>query len=257
MALTAMERSLCNQLQQKFNSLKAPLDNSKNQFKNLQSQFKEGLRSINFSPQQDVTDAVTSLQSQMNNHLPGNQVNDMEKLRDFISQCEFLSGANPVGALLGGIIGIYDRLDTLIDSLAASVPEMGLGKLADQINKLLSGLSAPGGNNLSNLFKDSDKLLSCVNALCGEAEYTSWLSTSTTTLDNLYTDYNVVSDPLDSNYGNFDYDTAYSDVGLTSGQKTNMTIAISGITTVRNSMNSAVESAVSSAKSLIGTGGFF
>jgi len=158
--------------------------------------------------------------------------------------------------MIGSVVGLYDKIDSYIDNLGLTVPELGLAKLADTLNKLLSGAGIPGGSNISTLFGQADRLIQCVSNLCLESEYQVWVIAATDTLDGLYADFNVVSDPLDPNYGYFNYTSVYTDIGLNVDQIANINIAIDGVTSIKNDALSAVNSTISSIKSLI-PGGFF
>lgn len=257
MALTSMEKSLCNSLEQKFSPIATTVQNTRSGFRNVVADFSAGLRSRKgqFTNPLDVTAAVVDLQAQTQEVLPGDSLEDMDRLKTFIAGCEFFSDSNPVGVLFGGTLGIFGKIDGFIDALSGTIPEIGLGKLADTLNRLLSEVTIPGGNIISDLLGQLDQLINCAQYLC--PGYNNWTLVAEQEVDNLYDDFNVVKNPLDPNFGKFDFTSVYTDVGLNPTEIMSMDIANNGITTIKNGASSAITSAVSKAKSLIGSGGFF
>lgn len=258
MALTPIERSLCNTLQQKFSPIVSTVQNTKSGFRDIMAEFSTGLRNTIFVNPWDVTAAVTDIQGQTQEVLPGDTLSDMDNLRRFMSNCEFMSGggANAVGTILGGTLGVFGKIDGFIDGWVGAVPEIGLGKLADTLNRLLNDITIPGGNIIAPLLAQLDQIIECVADLCGP-EYGVWLSQASTEVNDLYDDFNVVKDPLDQDYGKFNFTQVYSDVGLNPQEIANMDIATGGITLIKNGASDAIASAASAAKNLIGIGGFF
>jgi hypothetical protein len=257
MALSGMQKSLCNSLVQKFDPLISPIHNAEVGYRNLVADFSAQLRSKKnqFVDPLVLTQAVTDLQGQVQEVLPGDSLTDMEQLKDFISNCDFLSGANPVGTILGGTLGVFGKIDGFIDGFSGTIPEIGLGKLADAINRVLSGASIPGGGILSDLFLKADLLINCL-AGCGP-EYAGDVASYSGTIDGLYDVFNVEKNPVSPNYGKFNFTSVYSSAGLTPAQVSNMTTAVTGITNIKNGASSSILSSVNKAKSLIKLGGFF
>ena len=257
MALSGMQKSLCNSLQQKFDPFISPIHNAKNGYKNLVSDFSAQLRSKKnqFVDPLVLTQGITDLQGQVQEVLPGDSLTDMQQLKNFISGCNFLSGANPVGTLLGGTLGVFGKIDGFVDGWSGTIPEIGLANLADSINRLLSGSSIPGGSNLSALFLKADQLINCV-ASCG-AGYAGWAGQAHDTIEGLYDAFNVEKSPVSPNYGKFNFTSVYSDAGLTPPQISNMNTAVTGVANIKNGASASITSSVNVAKNLIKTGGFF
>lgn len=255
MALTSTEKSMCNSLVQKFDPLVSPIRNAKQAYRDTVADFSSQLRATSWSPQQDVTAGVVDLQIQTNDVLPGDGLSDMARIKHFMDNCAFLGGTQPVSVVLGSTLGVFDSIDGFMDNIGIGVPEIGLGKLADQINRILSGLTVPGGSNISELFQQGDILINCVDQLC--SGYNPEIIYMSDTLDGLYDDFDVTKNPVSPNYGKFDYDALYSSVGLSSQQITNMDISVAGITQVKNGATTAIDNSVNSVKQLIGAGGFF
>jgi len=250
MALSAMQEALCNQLQQKFDPNINALDIAKSTFRSRVADFDSQIRALTFGSQTDINNAISTLQNQSAAITPSNTINDMDDLKTFINSCSFFSGANPIGSIIGSLLGIYDKIDSLIDSIAASLPEFGVGNIADAINNLID-------SNFGNVFRQNDQIIECVTNLCGSADHTSWIITAASTLDNLYDSFSIVSDSGSSNYLKFDYDTFYSNAGISSGDQVKMNSVIDGIGGVKSAARDSVSGSVEKAKSLIKTGGFF
>lgn len=256
MALTSTERSLCNSLVQKFDPLVSPVRNAKQDYRRIVADFKSQLRSTAWSPQQDVVNGILDLQTQTSNVLPGDSLDDMTRIKRFMDNCIYFRGIQPVSVVLGGTLGTFGKIDEFMENISATTPEIGLGAIADGINRVLSGATVPGGSNLSGILNQSDILINCVSQLCG-SEYNPQIIYMVDTVDGLYDDFGVTKNPLDPNYGKFDYDALYSSIGLTSQQKTNMNISIAGITQVKNGTTTAINNTVNKVKQLINLGGFF
>ncbi len=258
MALTSTERSLCNSLVQKFDPVLSPIRSVKESYRDKVAEFNAELRAQKnvFVDPWDVTSAVTDLQGQVQEELPGDTLEDMDRLKRFIAGCGFFSDSNPVGTILGGTLGVFGKIDQLIDNSAITVPQIGLGKLADTINNILSGITIPGGSNISDLLKKGDLLIDCLSGLCGP-EFGVETLEFTDTIDSLFDAFNVVKDPINPDYGKFDFTSVYSSVGLDSTQIASMNIAVKGITDIKSGALASITSASNKAKSLIGLGGFF
>lgn len=273
MSLTSTRNSICNSMAQQFGPIIATVRNARSAFRDKVAEFSAELRAqrnLLVNPQ-DVLQAVTDLQGQIQGHLPGSAAEDMEELRRFLSTCSFFGDANPVGTLLGGTLGVYDKLDGFIDDLAVSVPAIGLGKLADAINDVLNGITLPGGNNIAPLLATLDKILEClcggIGGLCPNAvfgdEYYNFCSQALDDVNDLYDDFNVEHDTASPDYGRFIFSSVYADAGLNAENIQCMEYALNGfgstpgITGIKSGMSSSIASAANAAKSLIKSGGFF
>jgi hypothetical protein len=213
MAILPVERSMCNKMVYDFDGLISPAQQARSAVTSKKNDMQGLLNTLTSSSQSAISTAISNLTSQVDDIIPTATLYDMQKLQQFIEQCEYLSGLSPIAAMLGALTSIYRKIDDLLDNIGATVPEFNIGKLASAINDLLTSR----GPNLSELLKDLDKLLNCVELYCG-GEYPAQLSSMSTTLGQAYSDLNIVSDPLDSKYGLFDFESMYSTAGLDATQ---------------------------------------
>jgi hypothetical protein len=255
MALTPTQTSLCNSLSQQYDTLVAPVKLSKSTIRSKVRNLESSLRTTSFSPLSQVESAVDDLLTDTQASLPGDTDADMEELKNFIDACDFFGTASPVSAVLGAATGAYDAIDNLVDNTSLTTPEFGLGSIADEINKLLSGSGFPGGSNLSDQLKKADNLLNCLSSLC--PGYSSRVSQIAADLTGLYTDLNIVDNPLDPNYGNLDYDAIYSNAGISSADQEKVNVAINGIANAKSAAKTAISNAAEKVKATLKIGGLF
>jgi len=209
MAILPVERSMCNKMVYDFDGQIKPAQQAKGSVNNKKNELQTLLNNLTSSSQSAINSAISGLTSQMDDIIPTATLSDMRQLKEFIEKCEYLSGLSPIAAMLGAIDSIYSKLDSFLDNIGATVPEFNLGKVASKINDLLGAR----GPNISDLLKNLDKLLNCVELYCG-GEYPDQLSNMTTALGQAYSDLNITSNPLDSNYGLFDFNSLYNTAGL-------------------------------------------
>ena len=246
MTLTSTERALCNSLDQKYGALITPLLNSRPGYKNLLNSYINQMRSTVFSPPGAVEQGVDDLVNQANGVMPGDEVDDLNRINTFMQNCPFFDEASPVSALLGSVSGLFDAIDNFINNISITVPEFGLAALADQLNKLLNGDGFPGGNNLSALFKMLDKLINCLNALCPGF----FIENKINQVNDLYNFYNVDSNPTSLTYAQLNYASIYQELNLTPGQINNLNTALNSVTSVKETALSSVQSVANKLKLL-------
>jgi hypothetical protein len=214
MAILPAERSMCNKMVYDFDGQIKPAQQAKGAVRNNQNQMQSLLNTLSSSSQGAINTAINDLTSQVTDIIPAATLNEMEELERFIEQCEYLNALSPIAAMLGALTSIYDKIDGFLDNIGASVPEFNIGKLASAINDLLGGRGA----NISDLLKNLDKLINCVELYCG-GEYPDQLTNMTTAIGQTYDDLNIESDPLATNYGLFDFNDLYDTAGLSPAQK--------------------------------------
>ncbi len=257
MPLIPTERSLCNKVVADFGGLTAPIRAAKGLIRSTASQFEDQLRNTIFSSTSEIDDALTQLENDVAENLPGDTVSDVQAIKDFLDNCEYLSGLNPVSAVAGTVLGVYDAIEDTINGLSNTTPEFTLGGIGDIINKALRGLQFPFGDNISELFAKADKLIDCLTAFCDG--YLPQADIFSDDLNELYTDMNIVNDPNDSNYTNFDFGSIYTNVGISPTQISNVDRVLDGITQEnirgKEAINSSIE-AVKDAIRIKGIGGF-
>jgi len=259
MALTPTEKSLCNKISTDYDSLVAPVKSSKKSITGAKQDLDTYLRGMIYSPDIDIDSALLQLADGVENAVPGDDRDAMNDIKNVIDDCAYLNGLAPVSAVIGTFNGVFNAINDLVDSLKLTVPEFGAGALASLINQLLNGVGIPGGDMLSALLAKADKLINCLAEVCvaGDPGYSGRLTLITNDLDNLYTDLNVVGDPLSPNYGKFDYDTLYSSVGMSTEQQAKINRTIVGVDAAKTNAKKAISNSISSIKTLTKIGGFF
>ena len=250
MALIPTERSLCNKIVADFEGLTAPIRAAKTQIRSTASNFADQLRNTIWSDQNDLDQALTDFEDDLEQILPGDTADDVQAIKDLIDNCDYLSALSSVSAIAGTTKGVYDGIEDIVDSLSETTPEFVLGGIADTINNILKGIQFPFGDDISALFAKADKLINCLEAYCG-GEYPAQVIQFTTDINQLYSDMNIVSDPNNANYTNFDYGTVYSSVGLNPQQISNVTSTINKIDEGNVAAKSAIDSSIEAIKDSI------
>lgn len=259
MAFTSTDRSLCNKLITDFPGLITPLNSAQGIITGHASTLDSALRSMAWSGTSAINSGIGTLNSTVGNAVPGSATSDMQSLKNFLDNCAFLQDNNPLATVLNTAKGVFGLIDSTLDSLYSTVPEFGVGKVAGYINDLLKGLGIPGGDLLSDIFKAADKLLQCLSTLCSPYDpyYSPYISSYTSQLQGLYTTMNIVDDPYSLKYGLFDYDTLFSNVGLTAPQISDINLVIDAVDTVKGTSITGIMDSIASVKDLLGEGGFF
>jgi len=254
--LSPTATSLCNQMVQKFETIVAPLNAGKRGFRDKMSELTSALKNTTWSLQSEVDAAVEDLKDQVEALVPEANLSALEDLKRFIDNCELFSDQNPVSALIGSVLGIFDKIDGILDDLGVDVPEMGLGFLADAINKILNGALFPGGEALRDLFALLDIIINCLSdpLLCGNTIYIPEIDEFTDTLNGLMsydTGYN-----LDDTY-NFSYDVIFGEVGMTQSEIDKFEVALEGVETAKSDALGAVEDSKNAVKAAMKIGELF
>lgn len=250
MALSPMQRSLCNKLVNDYYSLVAPVKAAKRAIQDQISILDTTLRNLVYSPIAFLDAKIDEFTSDVLDILPTDDLQAIDELLSFIDQCPYLTGLLPITTMATTSNSIFDYLNDLADDFNSLVPEFGAGKIASAINKLLSGAGIPGGDKLSDILKQADKLLSCVSSICAIADpnYLTNVTFITNDLQSLFDDLHLIDNPLDPNYATFDYDTFYTDIGLTASQQTSMTKVITELDTQKDNSLTAVNNTVDAIK---------
>jgi hypothetical protein len=246
MPLTPTQESMCNSLDQQFDAIVDPIAKAKSSYQRTLRDFRDQLSSISFSPQAQIDAALAGIRDAANAVMPGKEISDMNDIKDMIDNCSYFSAFSPVSSIISGATGMYNAIDDFINTAATSTPEFGLGALADRLVNMLGGGGIPGGNVLSDLFRQADELINCLSAICGRD-----VSIKIATLDALVGDFQ-----LNDSY-ELDLETIYSDVGLSSTDITKMNTTIDGIKNIKTTASTAMNDTVSAIKELSKIGGFF
>ena len=255
MALSPTQTAMANQLVQKFSTISGPVDAAKGGVKSLTRTLTTELSTTTFSSLPSIESEMDSLFTQVDDLLPGTDLSAMTDLKNFIDNCPFFgASANPISSIYGTRDGIFDKVDDLITNSGSTYPEFTLANIADSINKLLSGSGFPGGNVISDLLASADSLIDCLSGIPG---YEPDVIAFGNEISSLYSEMNIISDPLSASYGQLDYSTIYSNAGISASGIANMQYTIGRITTLKSNALSSISSSANAAKNYLGTGGLF
>jgi len=250
MAITNNERSLCNKLVSDFDSLIQPGKSAKSAINNATNEMKSKLNGMSWSDQNALAAALNGFRNSVNESLPGSQLGDLENLKNFIDNCEYLQSLNPVSVIMGIVGGVFDTIGNLVNGLDLTFPEFSAGGLGSLVDKLLDGANFPGGDNIAGLLALSDKLLQCLDSGCAAVDpsYIPALTAKSDELQQTYDDLGLVDDPLDPNYGKFDYSAMYNDLGLSVDEVSNINSVKSGINASKAAGTDAIKNTTDAIK---------
>jgi len=256
MSLISTERALCDKMVGEFDTLVNPVFAAKGAIKEHKRNLRNTLSNMIFSPPNAVQNEANALKNAAYDYYPGSTVDDMYALKRLIDNCDYLAGAAPVANILGTALGVFSNMDRLISN--STIPEFGAALIGGIIDRVLNGIGVPGGNNLADILRRADSLINCLALVCGpgDAYYITAASEYALTTDDLYSELNVVSDPNDPNYGKFDYQSVYDDVGMDLQQQTNINSALSGVTDMHGNATTAINDSVTQVKQLTAEGFF-
>ena len=251
MAFTELERSICNKLGFDSGGLLNSPEAAKGAVKNQLSGIRAQLSSYIPSSQAAIDAATAALQTSAGSIFPGNSQEDIQKMLDMINDCAYLEGndklTNPISLAKALTDSLFGKLNDFFGD-AASIPEYLIGKALGLLDELY-GNNLPGSNALTDTLKNADKLINCLSNLCN-GEYTSQVVALTNQTEDLYNDLEIVSNPLDPNYGLLDKDQLYSDAGLIPGDIAKITSANDEVNSLKAEGQSSIDSLMGSIKTL-------
>lgn len=243
--LSSMERSLCQKVYSSFDGLISPVFNGAGNL-NMAITGATTLLNIlsgNFSPASLINTALNDLRYQSRMYIPGYGQSDIYAMLDFIKNCAFYDAKNPYSVLNSLMSQANEGIDNALRTLGSDIPECNIGSLMGDLLNQYTGL------NITDVLKQADKLLNCISNLCASEYYSaSWKMQNT--LDDLYLQTNAVQDPLSSKYATFDFDTLYSNAGLSLPEIGTMTNIMTTYTDLKSEAASSVETAYSTLKGL-------
>lgn len=264
------EKSLCNKLLADWNGLLAPVYASKAAIQKASNDMLNKLREmVRFKlftwPLQDLEDEINGFLDDVKDNLPGNELDDLQRLKYFLDHCDYLNQLEPISALIGTALGISDEIDSLIDNLYVDFPEFAAANFGSLIDNLLSALPGlPGGDVLADLLAQADELLNCLTLLCAVIEpdkYSPVLNGMFDELQTLYDDLNIIDDPNSADYGKFNYETIFGPppegAGLTDDQITAFEDTKTGLNAAKDSGVAAVDGVKSAIQQASRIGGMF
>jgi len=226
------------------------------------NKLKEMVQFDLFTGEAALNAAIDDFQDQVEDQIPGDELDDLQRIKDFLDNCEYLQPLEPISALIGTALGISDEIQNLIDDFfdALDIPEFGAADFGSLIDNLLAGLPGlPGGDALADLLAQADKLLNCLSGLCAieDPDYSADLTSMTDELQDLYDDLNIVDNPASSDYGKFDYGTLYAEAGMGPDQINAINNTKAGLNNAKNSGVNAVNNTKNAIQQASKIGGLF
>lgn len=245
MAITPSERCLCNKMIFDFDKLIAPIKAGKGTIRSKTTELSGLLNSTSFASEATINSAINDFTSDVNKNLP--DTSEISEIAHLIDNCKYLKdNYDPVGIIASSINSAVGKIDSLLDNVGTTLPEFNMGKLASSINDLLFG-NIPGSGVIKSLFQQADKLIVCASAYCG-GEYPDQISSYTQTMNDLYSDMNIISDPIDPNYGKYDIDYVYSQAGVSAADQAKVNSVISAADNAKSTALSKISSVISGLK---------
>jgi len=252
MSILSMRKMVCNKLSDEFDTLLKPAEAAKRGIKDQINLAKSKLSLIEFSPPSEINSAITSLENDIKGVIPEANTEDIDEMMDFIKGCDFLdiSFKNPITLLKGGIGSAIAQTAGFVDDLTNLLPEFNVGQLLGNLLNKFSGvgLGLPGALDITNIVKMADKIINCVAGRCG-GDFASRITDMTDTLNDLYKDLNLVSDPTNENWGKFDLEKIYDDVALSTQQRIQMSNVVESVQNSQTAVTNAISSTVNATKS--------
>jgi hypothetical protein len=254
---------ICNKLSEQFDTLTRPAKDAVASVKSEVNSVKSTLNSISFSPEEEITGAVSGLESDVRDNIPDPNDEDIQETIDFINQCSFLQGdellKNPVALMKSATNSIIETTSGLVGDLAETLPEFNAGEIIGGILDKFTGfdLNLPGALDLGNILRTADEIINCIAGRCGP-DYSDRVSTMTDELQGLFDDLTAIDNPLDPNYGEFDLEGIYDSINLTFDEKAQIGKVTDAIQSAKTDAVDAVNSSVNSIKSAArSVGGIF
>jgi len=251
MAFTEVERSICNKMSFDSSGLLNPAEAIKGAVRNQISGVRSKLANYTPSSQATLDAASATLQTNIGSIIPGDTEDDVQAMMDMISNCDFLneddSLKNPVS--LGKTMNksLFDKIEDYIGDLIV-VPEYDLGKALSKLDEIYGSLY-PDASALTDLMKKADKLINCLSNLCN-GEYTTEVIALTDQTTNLYSDFQMVSNPLDPDYGLLDKSQLYSDAGLSVSDITKISGVNDDLNNYKDEAKTAIQNLMDKTKTL-------
>jgi len=251
MAFTEVERSICNKMSFDSSGLLNPAEAIKGSIRNQISSVRSKLSSYVPSSQATLDSSSATLQTNVGTIIPNDGDDDVQAMIDLINNCDYLKDddalKNPVS--LGKTMekSLFDKISDYIGDLIV-VPEYDIGKALSSIEEIYGSLF-PSASGITDLMKNADKLINCLSNLCN-GEYATEIVALTNQTTNLYSDFQMVSNPLDANYGLLDKNQLYSDAGLTVSDITKISGVNDEIDTIKSNAKQSIQNLMDKTKSL-------
>jgi len=268
MALGKNEKSLCNKLIADWNGLLAPvyaLRSTIMKAKNdMLNKLKEMVEFHLFTfPISDLTDALDDFEQDVKDQLPGDELDDLQRIKDFLEQCKYLQSLEPISAIIGTALGISDEINNLINNFfdALDFPEFGAANFGSVIDNLLNAIPGlPGGDALAALLEQADKLLQCLGAACNavhpDSNYHAQFEVMSNELTALIDDLNLDHTTYEFNYEKL-YGPPPDGAGLTPDERNAIVNTKDKLNAAKNNGVNAVDGAKNAMQQASKIGGLF
>jgi len=261
MTILSARKMVCDKISQEFDTILQPLEASKATIKSQISQAKSKLSLMTFSAPDEINSAITNLESDVAGIVPNPDTADIDEMLDFVNTCDFLSEHsilnNPISLLKGGVSSAISEASGFVSDLTELLPEFNAGQMIGDILSKFSGAGAglPDFLDITSIMQTADQIINCIAGRCG-GDFSGRITSMTETLDGLYDDLNIISDPVDPNWGKFNVDKLYEDASLSVSETLQMNTVVTSIedskTTVTDSINNTVNATKSAARSVEG-----
>ena len=258
---TPERTAICNSFVQKYWGLVAPVHKIKNAFQTKLNELEVELASMVFSTTQEIADQLNDLENSVKDIIPGDTIDAVRDIKNMVDGCDCFfgtddGGESAVGAVLGGLLGIYDQIDDYVGQVV--YPEFRAGAVANTLNQILdgAGLGLPYSNKIADLLKEADCLVSCMNALCPATVATPEFQLILNDLQELYNILRLDDNPASPNYGKIKYDEIWTAAGMSQAAIVNMESTIAGLGDVQGEAARGIENSVTAIKTAL-KGGLF
>jgi len=254
MSILSARKMVCNKLSDEFNTLIQPLEDAKGSIKSQISSMKSKLSLMSFSPESEISSAISNLESDVKAVIPEATTPDLTEITNFISSCDFLKNAptfkNPIALLKGGVNSAINQASGFVDDLTDLLPEFDVGNIIGNIFDKFSGidLGLPDALGITGIVQSLDGIINCIAGRCG-GDYSARIIAMTDSLDDIYNDLNIVSDPTSVDWGKFNVDKIYDDVALSASERLQMTNVVSSIQDSKTAITDGFNNTVGAAKS--------
>ena len=251
MALTPTETSLCNKMLGDYAGLMGPVKLGSSSITNQRSALTNQLGGMSYTTPSDLENKLSMFKNAVGLALP--DPNDLNSLKNMLTQCDYFKQFGPTAAIAGLMQSALGNISSLINNFGAGTNEFNAGKLAGLINQALSSL-IPGGSGLTDILKSAGQLLECMSSVCaaGDPSYIGGLDYIDNDLNNTMSSMGLVSDPGSSNYGKMDYDSIYTDIGMTPSQRYAIDSTTFAIDEQRVRAKVAIDQSIAAVKSQMG-----
>lgn len=265
MSILSTRNTICDRLSGEFDSMLQPINAASRTIKNQITQVKTTLNNLSFSPAAVVDAKISEVEDQVKEVIPEGNPEDIQETIDFINSCNFLSEnellRNPIAIYNGAVNSTLSKVSDFITDAAALLPEFNAAQLLGAITDKfagITGLSLPDALNISDIVRSADQLINCMAGRCG-AEFASRVTDMIDELEGIYNDLNIISDPLDPNWGDFDIQELYDLAGFDPTEIVQMDKVVNTVTQTKtdalnsiNSINTSIKTAAKSTQGIFG-----